>query len=406
MHKSKKLFFLVLFFSFLSSNFFFANVDDLFDEPLDDIDEESENIDYKSLIESDRKFNISGSFSITTGMSIGWENYDFDLFKYSFGLNAEASLNFDIRPDPYIRIVGKFTTEVEPDTIYSGWGGIQLDNLYLDYNLLDIVFFSFGNFPVKWGQGVLFDPANLLDGIEDSFNFRVAFPTFLDGLNFIMYLRANVDPEDIFSLENLYFAANIDKVVKNMRFSLGATGNEFDGIQSYFGYKIAFYEFEFASDFCAVFTNIAKDNFAVSFKVLTGVYYDWKNFGILLEYFYDHTDPTLYSTKNIQLKDHNIGATVTWRNIFNSPFNLIANAQHTFSDNTGGALLFFAFSPFPYVNVRFGFPFLWGKDEGRYTQSVLKKQPIWKSVDTNTEFYQNLDKRASFFLSITLSRAL
>ncbi|MBQ5781005.1 MAG: hypothetical protein IIW10_03550 [Spirochaetaceae bacterium] len=372
------------------------SLDDLFDTAEDDVIIEDTNIDHMQQFNRHESVIIKGNFTATGGLAGGWKDYDFKTPKATVAANINANISFDLRPDTNFRLFCRFDTEVDPQKFDEGWSGLQIDRLYVDYTIAPWMGVSVGQFPMSWGEGKLFNPANLISGVDSSVNLKISFPLALNGINLIAYGRIR-NRESLYSLENFNFAGNFDKVFGKVKFSLGGKYNSKAGINTYFSAKAVFQHIEPYVDFRYDFFNVGTDEFYSSFKVLGGLIFLVDNFSMVTEYFYDGSD------KNIK-NDHNFGVTLAYRRIADLPLHIYINAQHTLFDNTGGAMLALTYTGFKDFDFRFGIPFLWGKENGRYTLSLNKHEMVIGDFDSNTEFYQNWDKRISAFLTISLSK--
>lgn len=372
------------------------NLDDLFDTDEEDIIIEDTDTDHMQQFNKHESVVIKGNFTATGGLAGGWKDYDFSNPKATVAANINADVSFDFRPDTSFRIFCRFDTEVDPQKFDEGWSGLQIDRLYVDYSITPWMALSVGQFPLQWGEGKLFNPANIVNGVDSSVNLKFSFPLALNGINLIAYGRIR-NRETLYSLENFNFAGNMDKVFGKVKLSFGAKYNSKTGVNTYFSTKAVFPHVEPYVDFCYDFFNIGSSDFYSSFKILGGLIVLIDNFTMVAEYFYDGSD-------NEVKNDHNFGVTMAYHRIADLPLHIYANVQHTLFDNTGGAMLAITYTGFKDFDFRLGIPFIWGKENGRYTLSLNKHEMIISDFDSNTEFYQNWDKRISAFFTFSLSK--
>ena len=128
--------------------------DSIFDDPAEDIVvEQPADIDYRNQFEESKKIVVSGDFVIRAGGGFGWTDEPFDGYPEKVaGAYSKATISFDARPDPTIRIFGKLKTEMDSDNGSDVWSKLDFDELYCDYNWLDKSFFRLGKFYMTWGQ--------------------------------------------------------------------------------------------------------------------------------------------------------------------------------------------------------------------------------------------------------------
>ena len=173
--------------------------DSVFDNPAEDIVvEQPADIDYRNQFEESKKIVVNGDFVIRAGGGFGWTEKPFDGYPEMLaGAYSKATISFDARPDPTIRIFGRLKTEMNSDNGSDVWSKLDFDELYCDYNWLDKSFFRLGKFYMTWGQGRLFRPANFMEDAEDGTAFRVTMPNILDGVSLVsLYKKRVFNDED------------------------------------------------------------------------------------------------------------------------------------------------------------------------------------------------------------------
>ena len=111
---------------------------------------------------NDHKLHFFGSLDLYSDLGGGLkESPDFSqpagYLGYDVGGNFTASLGFEIRPDPSLRIRGKLSYT------FPGTEGAlpQLSEMFFDYSLLQSVFFRVGIFSYTWGNSQFFQFGNL-----------------------------------------------------------------------------------------------------------------------------------------------------------------------------------------------------------------------------------------------------
>ena len=167
------------------------DLDSVFDDPAEDIIvEQPADIDYRNQFEESKKIVVNGDFVIRAGGGFGWIEKPFDGKPEELaGAYGKASISFDARPDPTIRIFGRLKTEMDSDSGGDNWTMLTFDELYCDYNWLDKSFLRLGKFYMTWGQGRLFRPANFMENAEDGTSFRITMPNVLDGVSLVAHYK-------------------------------------------------------------------------------------------------------------------------------------------------------------------------------------------------------------------------
>jgi len=124
------------------------------------------------------------------------EAYTNQISSIYYYLHLKAGL--DVMPIPEARLIGSFstylpqdidstlistvssgnTTTVQTTTTSSSNSGsvLTLDELYLDYAVLQSAMFRVGKYAVTWGQGKLFNPGNLVSSTSEAVNLRAFAP--------------------------------------------------------------------------------------------------------------------------------------------------------------------------------------------------------------------------------------
>jgi len=140
-------------------------VDGLFDQAKPDITTETQTqtkVDTAALTTA--PLSVSGHVNANTGALVGQDPGGF----FNFG----TDLAMDARPDPSIRIHGDVGTGLSAAAI----SALAINELYLDYTLLNTAVFRFGKYTLTWGQGRLFNPGNLVSDSPNGVTFKVAGP--------------------------------------------------------------------------------------------------------------------------------------------------------------------------------------------------------------------------------------
>ncbi len=366
---------------------------DLFDEPTEDFVVKDTDVDHRKQVEQNEQMIIKRSFSAQGGGSIGWIGFPqfddlSDGFDVALGSSAKALLSFSAKPDPIFGVSGTFYTEIDYDNGKTDWSQLVIDQLYGDYILLDKAFFRVGKFPMKWGQGRIFTPGDLMDESEDGVSVRAAFPTVMDGLTLVTlankYYQNNRKKQ--FGEHDLVAGGLIDKVFGNLYLSLGTRYQYYAGWNFLGSLKIVLFKIDFFTDM-VLLENKTEDDY--DFETVAGFFREWDKFKIYGEYSYEKVHEI--STNEYEY-GHNVGLAAGYKKIFSTSIDFAVEWRHTFYDNSGRVIPAISFYPWKFVRMNFGVPILYGDDTSR------------KILDDDDEYDYIQENRGIYFVfSIKLS---
>ena len=327
----------------------------MFEDPAEDIIvEQPADIDYRNQFEESKKIVVSGDFVIRAGGGFGWTDEPFDGYPEKVaGAYSKATISFDARPDPTIRIFGRLKTEMDSDDGSDAWSMLEFDELYCDYNWLDKSFFRLGKFYMTWGQGRLFRPANFMEDAEEGTSFRMTMPNVLDGVSLVsLYKKKPGSPNDgKLHKGDVSFAGHADKTFGPINFSVAMLYNDMDG-QRYSG---SVKTVILGTDLFADYVLNRSDEGDITHEALAGFYKEWTNMKFYGEYYYDgRIEDDI---------DHCIGFATDFDNLFGSPVGMGFKWLHSVTDNAGQFIGGFSISPWKHVKIRMAIPWQYGDKE-------------------------------------------
>lgn len=329
--------------------------DSIFDDPAEDIVvEQPADIDYRNQFEESKKIVVSGDFVIRAGGGFGWTDEPFDGYPEKVaGAYSKATISFDARPDPTIRIFGKLKTEMDSDNGSDVWSKLDFDELYCDYNWLDKSFFRLGKFYMTWGQGRLFRPANFMEDSEDGTSFRMTMPNVLDGVTLVsLYKKYPGSPKDgKLHKGDVSLAGHADKTLGPINFSAAMLYNQMDG-QRYSG---SVKTVILGTDLFADYVLNRSDEGDITHEALAGFYHEWSDVKFYGEYYYDG--------RIEDDVDHCVGLATDFDNLFGSPVGIGFKWLHSVTDNAGQFIGGFSISPWKHVKIRMAIPWQYGDKE-------------------------------------------
>ena len=328
--------------------------DSVFDDPAEDIVvEQPSDIDYRKQFEENKKIIVKGDFVIRAGGGFGWTEEPFDGYPEMLaGAYSKATISFDARPDPTIRIFGRLKTEMNSDNGTDVWSKIDFDELYCDYNWLDKSFFRLGKFYMTWGQGRLFRPANFMEDAEDGTAFRVTMPNILDGVSLVsLYKKRIMSDDKRLHKGDLSYAGHVDKTLGPINLSFAMLYNDLDG-QRYSGsVKTVILH----TDLFADYVLNRSDEGDITHEALAGFYKEWTNIKLYGEYYYDGR-----LEHDI---DHCVGLATDFDNLFGSPVGMGFKWLHSVTNEAGQFIGGFSISPWKHVKIRMAIPWQYGDKE-------------------------------------------
>ena len=339
---------------------FEENIDDLFNNPEEDIIAEDSEEDHLTQFEESDKVLLNGHYYARGGGGIGWNKTPdpsdlSDGLVPVFGAESEASLSFDARPDPTFRFYGKIYTEIDPDGSSEGWTDPEFEELFSDYNWLDKAYFRMGKHQVKWGQGRIFTPGDLVEESEDGVTIRVTLPTVLDGVSFVsFYDDSFIEEDEAIGSEDLAYGMIADKTFGNVNLSVGGRFRKSEKLRTLNSFKTVLFGTDLFSDVVTHFDQNEKP----LFEVLAGFFREWPDFKFYGEYCFDG------SSENYD--DHSIGLAAGYKNIFSTSLDFAIEWQHAFIDDSGSILPVLRWAPWKNVKASIGVPVIYGSDDSRY----------------------------------------
>lgn len=193
-----------------------GDLDDLFQNPIADQVVEAPEADHRAVFERWDGIRWTGRFTTEAGLSLGWTDWPVPAdpglgFDGSLGLKSAASLSFAARPTRSFSVQGTLGSTFNPLDGKSGaWTAPSFETLYADYVLNEALFVRMGKHALSWGQGRLFNPANLVSDASSAYALRISAPSYA-GAQLLGLM-----PKGAASYRQLIYAAKADFVVKDI----------------------------------------------------------------------------------------------------------------------------------------------------------------------------------------------
>lgn len=345
-----------------SEDVFEESIDDLFDDPDEDVVADNTGQDLLNQFEESEKVVLKGYFSARGGGGVGWDKTPdssdlTDGFGPVVGAESIASLSFDARPDPTFRLYGKIYTEIDPTGSSESWTDPEFEELFGDYNWLDKAYFRIGKHRVKWGQGRIFTPGDLVAESEDGVTVRATLPTVLDGVSFVSFYDDSFkENEENLNGQDLAYGMIADKTFGSINLSSGLRVRKGEKLKTLNSFKTVLFGTDLFSD---LVLHIDENNKPL-FEVLGGFFREWTDFKLYGEYWFDGSDENY--------NDHNIGLAAGYKNIFTTSLDLGIEWQHAFIDDSGSILTVLQWNPWKNIKASIGLPLIYGGDDSRYVK--------------------------------------
>ena len=336
------------------------NIDDLFNTPEEDILVENTEQDHLTQFEESEKVIFKGNFSAKAGGGFGWNKMP-DLsdpgsgLSPVYGADSRISLSFDARPDPTLRIYGRGSTEIAPDESSKSWTDPEIDEMFGDYNWLDKAYIRIGKYRVKWGQGRIFTPGDLIEESDDGVTVRATLPTIFDGISAVaFYDDSFTGTDEKLSGEDLAYAFLADKTFGDINFSAGARYRQGEKLRTLNSFKTVVFGTDLFSDVVIHFD----EEDPPLFEVLGGFFKEWTDLRLYGEYCLDASEENY--------DDHSMGLAAGYKNIFSTSLDFGIEWQHAFIDDSGSIITGVTWKPWKNVKASVGIPFIYGSDNSRY----------------------------------------
>ncbi|MFI3257367.1 MAG: hypothetical protein R3Y36_03605 [Spirochaetales bacterium] len=368
---------------------YFASLDDLFLDPVQDIEESFIQEEVISRIEEPEIVQLKGYFGGTAGFGIsffesGHESAD-EIYEFLLGASADASITVTARPHKSVRIRGILETTLDESNLDKPWDSVEISELFLEYNLLDTAFITFGKFSTSVGNSFISKSTGA--------SFLISLPTVLSGLNFY----ANADSSamqdneytaktEIFDYRRLFVGAWGDAVFGSTRFTFGAQYQKKDDLAP---------ENRFGALF-GLQTKIGPINLTSEVRYFSiedhlfyadiGLYYMYKNLYVSAAY---ETEKSIFGNDSLI---HAAELYLGYSSVFNSAFNFGFVSKLQIDTLSGVIIPIITVSPWQYVTLSVGMPYFFGENG----------LDVYNDVSDDETTLQNITGHFSILASISV----
>ena len=319
--------------------------------------------DLLSRFEDPDTVRLRSTITATGGVGYGWTRWPepeapWRHQRATAEFTSGFRFTFDARPDPVLRVFGSLSTEIDPAERKYQWTTVKIDELFFDYTLQDFIFVRAGQHKMKWGQGRIFTPGNLMDGSEKGLAVRVNMPTVLDGVSLVTLGRKEffVD-EAAQSPRYLAYAGQANLVAGPVLFTAGARYQDAESLRTLGSVKTVVWATDLFTDVVVSYDHRTED---VAVQTVSGFYREWGDWRFYGEHSFDGTSGRDH--------DHSAGLALARRRIFGTRLNFATLWEHAFVDHSGTVVPGISWSPWRLVTARLGLPVTYGADNSRYVQ--------------------------------------
>ncbi len=360
--------------------------DDLFTTPEEDaILLETEDETVVDIVEASELFSVNGSFGGTAGMGIGFQEPQLGFEKgnsdFILGATANADVTFVARPDKTVKIVASLDGGIDDENIGNPWSDIDISELYLEYNLLDTAFISFGKLTSNVGSDFI--------DIEDGTSILIRLPTILSGLNFYANADSTTIVNKAFDYKKLFIGTSVDYVIDSTRLTAGFQYKKLNDKKyeerfgTLLGVKSTLWNVNVFSEvqYFAYPEHFLLGNAGLYFvgkNLYAGTQYNVEGYVTGYEYF-----------------NHSVELAFRLPSIFGTQlhFDFISKLQ---IDNLSGFVIpALSMSPFKYVKVSFALPYIFGNEgfavydnflDGEYSVNLPTELSVLVSLSVDVPF--------------------
>ena len=319
--------------------------------------------DLLSRFEDPDTVRLRSTITATGGVGYGWTRWPDPQAPWrnqraTAEFTSGFRFTFDARPDPVLRVFGSLSTEIDPAERKYAWTPVKIDELFFDYTLQDFIFVRAGQHKMKWGQGRIFTPGNLMDESEKGLAVRVNMPTVLDGVSLVTLGRKEffVD-EAAQSPRYLAYAGQANVVVGPVLFTAGARYQDAESLRTLGSVKTVIRATDLFTDVVVSYDHRTDD---VAVQTVSGFYREWGDWRFYGEHSFDGSSGRDH--------DHSAGLAFARRRIFGTRFNFATLWEHAFVDHSGTVVPGITWSPWRLITARLGLPVTYGADTSRYVQ--------------------------------------
>jgi hypothetical protein len=332
-------------------------------------------------------FSLDFSYSANAGFSPGWseapwyaEAYPSE-YTHVLGVNLNAYIDLDIRVSDTFRTHSTVTFLV-PDNDAAKDADMTLKDFYIDYNVVNRVFFRVGKYEHNWGISPNFAAANLLSRVPmgntggDSYIFKIDIPIGIGGFQFLAltrpgFMHGQLTP----GFEDLGYGTKYNLAFTWADLDMGLFYHKEMPLRGAASIKTTIRDTELYLETMGAIRHETWDGFSISVNLGFVQSFLDDLISINGELFWNGEENAYYFQPGTELADPQTspfipGLNLAWNLIYRPKWiwdlRFAIGGRWEHDTNSAYILPGLTFAPLPHIDVSLGFPIALGSREGRY----------------------------------------
>jgi hypothetical protein len=341
-------------------------------------------------------FSLDLSYSANAGFSPGWSEAPWfaaahePVYSHVLGVNLTNYINMDVRVSDTFRVHNSLSFSVP------GSSAIAFPEFFVDYQVLNRVFFRVGKFGHSWGISPNFSAANLLSRVPagkggDSYIFKTDIPVGVGGLELLALTRSGFMQGATPAFREIGYGAKYNLAFTWADIDLGAFYHREMPLRAFASVKTTVADTELYVETMGAVRHETWDGF--SFSANLGFARSFFDDLVSLngELFWNGEDDVYYFKPGTELEDERTspfipGLNAAWNLVFRPGWiwnlRFAVTGRWALDTNTAYILPGLSFAPLPHIDVSLGFPLALGGREGRYYSRDAARPSFAGNADT------------------------
>jgi hypothetical protein len=333
-------------------------------------------------------FSMGFSYSANAGFSPGWsetpwyagEGYENE-YTHILGVNLNAYFDLDIRITEAFRTHSTVYFLV-PDNDAAKNADMTLKDFYIDYSVVDRVFFRVGKYDHNWGISPNFTAANLLSRVPlnnyggDAYIFKMDVPVGVGGFQFLALTRPGfISGGGTPGFEEIGYGTKYNLAFTWVDLDMGLFYHKEMPLRSAASIKTTIKDTELYLEMMGAVRHETWDGFSVSANLGFAQSFFNDLISINGELFWNGEEDAYYFKPGTELEDAQTspfipGLNMAWNLVYRPKWiwDLRFAITGRWEKDTNSAYILpgLSFTPLPNLDVSLGFPIALGSREGYY----------------------------------------
>jgi hypothetical protein len=355
--------------------------------------------------------SLDFSYSANGGFAPGWDESPWFAAdhppEYSsvIGANLYSYLGMDVQVSDVFRARGSLALTAP------GGSAIAVDELFLDYRLLERVFFRVGKFGQSWGISRAFPIANLPGRVParqggDPYIFKADVPIGVGGLQLLALTRSGFMRGSTPGFDELGYGGKYNLAFTWADIDLGVFYYAEMPLRGSVSVKATIKNTELYAEAVGAVEHKTWDGFHVSASLGAARSFAGGLFVANGEILWNGEDGAFYFVPKTELKDAenspfipglNLALNLAFRPGWRGNLRFALGSRWALDTDTAYLIPGLSFSPFRHVDVSLGFPLALGGRDGRYYRDNADRngRPVGVALLVNLHGSYRLDSRAA-----------